>query len=312
MKQIAIVFPGQGSQFVGMGQALFKGFALARETYAEVSEAIGWDVAKLCQEGPAEQLELTEFTQPCVLTSSLAAWRVLEKETGLRPAMAAGHSLGEYSALVATGALALADAARAVHNRGKWMQSAAPAGEGGMAAVMGLSRELVKIFCEEAAQGEVLVPSNDNSPEQIVISGRTAALDRAIAIIKDRGGKVRKLKVSAPFHTPLMKPAAEKMAGFLRGLRFSAPSCPVIANVDALPYPGPEAMADLLTRQIVSPVRWRECVERLDREGIKLYLECGPGVLSGLIRKTLPSPMVFSMDEPEDLAMIGKALTHDQ
>lgn len=309
MNKIAVVFPGQGSQFVGMGLAMFKEFSPAREVFVRASEAINVDLAGLCFSGPPEKLDLTEFTQPCVLTVSWAAYQVLQHEVGVRPAAAAGHSLGEYTALLAAGVLTLEDAVRAVHRRGQWMQEAVPVGEGGMAAVMGLPRELIAACCEEAGQGEVVLPVNDNSPDQVVISGQSAALDRAMALIKKRGGKVRRLKVSSPFHTPLMKTAAAKMAGFLADLHFFPFSFPVISNVDAEPYPGAEAVVNRLTEQIVRPVRWRETVERLADGGVHLFIECGPGVLSGLIRKTLPSPLCFSVDEPEDLPLIQRALS---
>lgn len=296
-----------------MGKALCQEFALARETFEQASDAVKLDLAKTCFDDPQGRLELTEFTQPCVLVTSVAAWRVLHRETGIAPALAAGHSLGEYSALVAAGALSLAAAAGAVRMRGKWMQEAVPPGLGAMAAVLGLDREVIEDACKQAAQGEVVVPANDNAPGQIVISGHADAVDRALAIIKEKGGKARKLKVSGPFHTELMDPAASKMAELLSQIAFQKTAFPVIANVDAAPYPGPEAAPDRLVRQMTKAVRWRETVEAMDQQGIRLYIEAGPGtVLAGLIKRIAPSALTFPMLEPAHLDKIAEAITHDQ
>ena len=308
MSGFALVFPGQGAQFAGMGKALYREFGRAREIFEEASDATHLDLAALCFEDHADQLALTEFTQPCVLTASLAAWRVLCQETGLKPGIAAGHSLGEYSALAAAGVLTVGDAAQAVRLRGKWMQEAVPAGMGGMAAVMSTPREVIEQACREAAQGQVVAPANDNAPDQIVISGHTEAVDRAIAALKAKGSRAKKLKVSGPFHTELMAPAAGQMARLLSGLSFSPLAFPVIANVDAEPYPGPEAVADRLVRQITQPVKWRETVEAMDRRGIRIYLEAGPGnVLAGLIKRTAPSAVILPLLEPQDIPAIAKA-----
>jgi [acyl-carrier-protein] S-malonyltransferase len=286
----ALLFPGQGSQARGMGKELSREFNVARETFAEASDATGLDLAGICFDDPHGQLELTEFTQPCVL--------------------AAGHSLGEYSALVAAGALTLHDGARAVQMRGKWMQEAVPAGQGGMAAILGAERCLIEAACREAAGGQVVVAANDNAPGQIVISGHNAAVDRAIAIIKEKGGKAKKLKVSGPFHTALMQSAAEKMAELLAGVEFSGPAFPVIANVDAAPYPG-SGPADLLVWQMTSVVQWRRTIEAMEERGVKQYVEAGPGtVLAGLIKRTQPSAVVLPMAEPAHLENIRKAMDH--
>lgn len=312
MNGVALVFPGQGSQFVGMGQALAREFPVARQTFEEASEATGMDLMGLCFEGPADKLELTQYNQPCVLTAAVCAFRVLVEKTGIKPSLAAGHSLGEYSALVAAGVMGLSDAVVAVRNRGKWMKEAMPNGQGGMAAIMGVSRQVIEEACREAASNRVVVPANDNAPSQIVISGHVQALDKAIAIIKERGGKARRIKVSGPFHTELMKPAAEKMAEFLDGITFSEFAFPVVANVDAAIYPGPESVPERLVKQITHPVRWRESLEQMERRGIKTYIEVGPGtVLGGLIRRTLPAAKVLPLLEPEHVTQVERELSDD-
>ncbi len=306
-----LVFPGQGAQAIGMGQDLFNEFALARQTFEEASDAAGVNLAQLCFDDPDDQLGLTEFTQPCVLTVSLAAWRVLGAETGFKPAIAAGHSLGEYSALAAAGVIELGDAVRAVRLRGRRMQAAVPAGEGAMAAALGATREQVEAACEQAAEGQVLAPANDNAPGQIVFSGHATAVERAIELIKENGRKVRvrRLNVSGPFHTQLMAPAASAMAEHFQELAFSSFNFPVIANVDALPYPGPESAPDRLTRQLTAPVRWRETVERMGQMGVVRFIECGPGtVLAGLIKRILDSPPVYPMCGPDHAPAIKEAL----
>lgn len=308
MTRIALVFPGQGAQAAGMGAAFHREFAAAREVFAEASEAIALDLARLCFEDPDRRLELTAFTQPAVLTASLAAWRVLAAETGLAPAAAAGHSLGEYSALVAAGSLSLADAARAVRARGEAMERACPSGEGAMAAVLGLDADAVAAACVEAGQGEAVVAANDNAPGQVVISGHAGAVDRALALVKARGGKGRRLKVSGPFHSPLMQPASEALAPLLRGLPFRPPAFPVIANFNALQYEN-GGIADGLIAQLTAPVRWRESVDALARMGIEVFIECGPGtVLAGLIKRALPEARVLPCSEPAHLAAIKEVL----
>jgi len=218
-----------------MGKALCQEFARARETYEEASQAVGLDLAKLCFEDPDQLLGLTEYTQPAMLATDIAAWRSLEHELGMQPEICAGHSLGEYAALVAAGAMPFAEAVRAVRLRGKWMQEAMPEGIGGMAAVLNTPVEVIEDACEKAADGQVIVPANFNSPDQVVISGHVEALDRAVELIKQQGGRVRKLKVSGPFHCELMRPAAEKMSTLLKEIKFSDFEFPVIANLDAKP-----------------------------------------------------------------------------
>lgn len=310
MSDTALVFPGQGSQFVGMGESLCRDFAAAREVFEEASQAVSLDLRKLCFQGPAETLALTEYTQPCVLTASLAAWKVLEAETGTVPILAAGHSLGEYTALVAAGVMSLSDAVRVVRERARLMEKAVPAGEGSMAAVMKLSRPQIEDACREVSQNGVVEAANDNAPDQVVISGHAAAVDRAAERIKSMGGRVRKLKVSGPFHTGLMEPAAREMESLLADIDFSEPSFPVLANWNAKPYPAGNGVADNLRRQITSPVLWRQTVEQMDRQGADLYVEAGPGrVLAGLICRCLPEATVLGFMEADQLDGIKQRIT---
>jgi [acyl-carrier-protein] S-malonyltransferase len=305
MSDLALVFPGQGSQFVGMGQALYREFSSARETFEEASEAVSLDLAKLCFEGPKDTLGLTEYTQPCVLTASMAAYNVLKAETGLSPLVAAGHSLGEYTALTAAGAISLADAVQAVRERARLMEQAVPAGEGAMAAVMKVTRDEIEKACRESCEDGIVVPANDNAPEQVVISGHAACVDRAVETLKSRGGRTRKLKVSGPFHTGLMGPAAQQMEEVLERIDFKSLSFPVLANCNARPYPEDNGARKNLCSQIVSPVLWRQTVEEMDRQGARAYLEVGPGkVLAGLVSRCLPDAKVMGFMEPGDLAEI--------
>jgi len=308
MTAFAFVFPGQGSQAQGMGKEFFREFALARQCFEEAGDALHLNLAKLCFEGSEADLQLTANTQPAVLIVSAAAWKVLHAETGLHPVAAAGHSLGEYSALLAASALTLPEAAVAVLKRGAFMQDAVPAGEGAMAAILGLTAEALARVCEEAAQGEVVRPANYNAPDQIVISGRAAAVERASALAKERGAKrAIPLKVSAPFHCELMQPAAKRMAEVLRSISWQKLSSPVISNVEAKPYPGPEAAADLLLRQITSPVRWVESVQAMAGLQAEIFLEIGPGkVLTGLIRRILPEAKTLNLAVPADLQAVQK------
>jgi [acyl-carrier-protein] S-malonyltransferase len=305
---LAYIFPGQGSQAPGMGRELAEKYAAAREVYAEADEALGFELSRLCFEGPAEELQLTENTQPAILATSVAALRAAEAEGLPRPDFVAGHSLGEYSALVAAGALSLRDAVTVVRKRGRYMQEAVPVGAGAMAAVLGAEIGTVEAACREAArEGEICSPANLNSPGQIVIAGSAAAVERALPILKERGAKrAIPLKVSAPFHCALMLPAQERLAADLDRIEFRDLSVPLVTNVDAaLIRTGAEARASLV-RQVSSPVRWRESVELLTREGVGLFVEVGPGkVLSGLVRQTASGARVVNV---EDAASLEAAL----
>lgn len=283
---IAFIFPGQGSQRVGMGKALADEHPIVRDTFAEADEALDAPLSRLCFEGPEDQLLLTENTQPAILTASVAVFRLLE-QLGCVPQFFAGHSLGEYSAHVAAGTLSFADAVRIVRRRGRYMQEAVPVGAGAMAAVLGLERDVVERVCAEAAEGDVLSPANLNAPGQIVIAGTKAAVDRAVSVAKAHGAKrVLPLAVSAPFHCALMKPAEARLAPELRALPVRDPRRPVVANVDAeLKRDGASAI-DALVRQVSGAVRWEDVVRRLASEGVRTYVEVGPGaVLTGLVRK---------------------------
>jgi len=283
---IAFLFPGQGSQAVGMGKELAANYPVARRTFEEADEALGYKLSELCFEGPEEKLKLTEITQPAILTASVAAWLVLQ-EKGVRPDYVAGHSLGEYSAHVAAGTLTFADAVRTVRNRGKYMQEAVPVGIGAMAAILGMTLDAVSEISNEAANGEVCQAANINSPEQIVISGNAAAVDRAIKLATERGAKKAvSLPVSAPFHCALMQPAQDRLAQDLRALSFQNPSCPVVCNVDAAFVTSPEASREALIRQVTGAVKWEPSVRLLIEKGASLFIEVGPGkVLWGLMRQ---------------------------
>ena len=283
---IAFLFPGQGSQYVGMGNELADNHVVARQTFEEADDAMGYRLSQLCFEGPEEKLRLTEITQPAILTVSVAAWRVL-KEQGLQPNYVAGHSLGEYSAHVAGATLGFADAVRTVRNRGKYMQEAVPVGVGAMAAILGLAPEKVAEICSEAAKGGVCQPANINSPEQIVISGHTGAIDRAVKLAMDWGAKKAvRLPVSAPFHCSLMQPAQDRLASDLAGVNFHKTAIPVICNADAAPVTGGEPARDALIRQVTGSVKWNQSMRWLIDRGVSLFVEVGPGkVLWGLMRQ---------------------------
>jgi [acyl-carrier-protein] S-malonyltransferase len=284
--QIAFLFPGQGSQAVGMGKELSDNYAVARRTFEEANEALGYKLSQVCFEGPEEKLKLTEITQPAILTVSIAAWRVLQ-EKGAQPDFVAGHSLGEYSANVAAGTLTFADAVRTVRNRGKYMQEAVPVGVGAMAAILGMPLDKVIELAADAAQGEVCQAANINSPEQIVISGNSGAVERAIKLATEGGAKKAvSLPVSAPFHCALMQPAQDRLAADLSTLSFQNPSCPVICNVDADAITSAEAARNALIRQVTGAVKWEPSVRLLIRQGASLFIEVGPGkVLWGLMRQ---------------------------
>jgi [acyl-carrier-protein] S-malonyltransferase len=284
---IAYIFPGQGSQHPGMGKDLAETFPAAKQVFEEADEALGFGLSDLCFNGPAEQLQLTENTQPAILATSIAALRAMQSQALPAPAFVAGHSLGEYSALVAANALSLTDAVKTVRRRGSYMQEAVPVGTGAMAAILGSDLQMVKEACDEAAQGEVCSPANINSPGQIVIAGSAGAIDRAIPVLKERGAKrVVKLNVSAPFHCALMKPAQDRLAVDLEQIGFRDLDMPVITNVDARPIESGEDVRDSLVRQVSNPVRWLESVEFLINQGVQTFVEIGPGkVLSGLVRQ---------------------------
>jgi [acyl-carrier-protein] S-malonyltransferase len=301
---LAFIFPGQGSQAAGMGRELAERYAAAREVFEEADDALGFALSRLCFEGPAEDLQLTENTQPAILATSVAALRAVEGEGLPRPAFVAGHSLGEYSALVTAGALSLADALRTVRKRGRYMQEAVPVGEGAMAAVLGADLETIESVCAESRRGsEVCGAANVNSPGQIVIAGSAAAVERAIPLLKERGAKrAILLKVSAPFHCALMLPAQERLAADLEQIEFKDLSVPLVTNVDARVIKTGTEARDSLVRQVSSPVRWRETVEFLAREGVETFMEVGAGkVLGGLVRQTAPQARTLNVENAASL-----------
>ena len=287
MKKVALLFPGQGSQYVGMGKDFFDRFPAARQVFEEANETLGYNIAALCFQGPEEELKLTANTQPAILTASVAALRVVQAESELRPAAAAGHSLGEYGALVASGGLRFSDAVRLVHLRGRFMQEAVPVGMGAMAAILGMSGAEVEALCQEAAQGEVLAPANFNAPGQVAIAGHRSAVNRAVALVSQQAGrKAVLLPVSAPFHCALLKPAAERLKEELDQVEAGDLQIPVLSNAEADFYPGKDQISELLFRQIDHPVRWEACMGKLIETGVELVLEVGPGkVLTGLMRR---------------------------
>jgi [acyl-carrier-protein] S-malonyltransferase len=307
MHKLAFLFPGQGSQYPGMGRDLAQSFPAAREVFDTADAALGFPLSRLCFDGPAEELQLTANTQPAILTVSVAAATVLA-EKGVRPVYVAGHSLGEYSALVAAGAVALADAVTLVRKRGQYMQEAVPVGVGAMAALLGMDPMAAESICKEAAQGEVVSPANLNSPGQIVIAGHATAVQRAVDLAKTRGAKrAILLNVSAPFHCALMKPAGDRLSIDLDALRIEEPGAALVNNADAQIVQSIEAVRDGLKRQVTAPVRWAESMRRLLEEGVDLFVEVGPGkVLSGLMRQVDRNANCLHV---EDSASLGEVLT---
>jgi [acyl-carrier-protein] S-malonyltransferase len=306
---IAFLFPGQGSQKAGMGKALALAFPESRAAFDEADHALGFSISKLCFEGPDEDLQLTANTQPAILTTSVAAYRALAAR-GVQPQWVAGHSLGEYSALVAAGTLTLADAVSVVRRRGQYMQEAVPVGTGAMAAVLMLDLATIEQACREAADGEVVAPANMNGPGQVVIAGAKAAVERAMEKCKAAGAKrVVPLPVSAPFHCALMKPAQDRLEPELRGLAFHDPAFPLVNNVDATVVRSGAQCRDGLIRQVSSPVRWQESVERLVAEGVTTFVELGPGdVLAGLVKKIAKGAQILSVRDPESLEKTAAAI----
>jgi [acyl-carrier-protein] S-malonyltransferase len=285
-KKIALIFPGQGSQVVGMGKELAEKYPEARQTFEEADEALGYKLSELCFEGPEEQLRFTEITQPAILTTSVAALRVLETRMP-KPNYVSGHSLGEYSAHVAAGTFSFADAVRTVRNRGKYMQEAVPVGVGTMAAILGMEFGKVASVCRDAEDGEVCSPANINSPEQIVISGNTGAVERATKLADERGAKRAKvLPVSAPFHCTLMKPAQDRLDADLKKVSMNKPAYPVACNVDAALITDGIRALDTLVRQVTGSVKWEQCMRLLIAHGVEVFIELGPQkVLCGLMRQ---------------------------
>jgi [acyl-carrier-protein] S-malonyltransferase len=307
---IALLFPGQGSQAVGMGKDLAEKYAVARRTFEEADDALGYKLSAVCFEGPEEQLRLTEITQPAILTASVAALRVLETRMR-KPSYVAGHSLGEYSAHVAAGTFNFADAVRTVRNRGKYMQEAVPVGVGAMAAILGMEPAKVTAVCHDAAQGQVCDPANINSPEQIVISGNTAAVERATKMADERGAKRAKLlPVSAPFHCSLMKPAQDRLKDDLNALKLAKPVYPVACNVEAELVTDDLRARDTLLRQVTGSVKWDPCIRLLIAQGVQKFIEVGPGkVLCGLMRQIDRSKTCLNVSDDASLTKTLESLT---
>ena len=307
--KIAFIFPGQGSQYAGMGREISGKFPIARAAFQESDAALDFPISRLCFEGPEEDLKLTENTQPAILTASLALFRVLE-EKGIRPDFVAGHSLGEYSALVAAGALKLGEAAALVRRRGRYMQEAVPVGVGAMAALLGLDLSAVESICQHAADGQVVSPANMNSPGQIVIAGNREAVERAIPLAKEAGAKrAILLQVSAPFHCALMLPAEQRLSVDLDQCSFGELRCPLITNVDAKTIQTGTEARSALKRQVSRPVRWQESVQRMLDQGVRTFVEVGPGkVLLGLVRSIDKSVTMLNAEDEKSVENVSNAL----
>ena len=303
MTKTAFIFPGQGSQSVGMGKDMFDNFPKAREIFEEADDALGFSLSEMCFSGTAEDLALTANTQPAILTTSIAVFSAMEAEGFPLPDYVAGHSLGEYSALVAANSLSLKEAVKTVRKRGKYMQDAVPVGVGAMAAILGLDFETLKTACEEAAESQVCSPANINSPSQVVIAGNAEAIDRAIEIMKERGAKrAVKLNVSAPFHCALMKPAQNKLTEDLREIDFKNLRFPIVENVSARENTKGERVRTGLSEQVSSPVLWRDSIEYLIEKGIKTFIEVGAGkVLSGLVKQINRDVRCLNVENSESL-----------
>lgn len=299
----AFVFPGQGSQYAGMGKDVAERFPVARSVFEEIDASLGYPISRLCFDGPEEDLKLTENTQPAILAVSSAIHAVLESEGATRRDLVAGHSLGEYSAIVSVGGLTPPEAAKIVHLRGKFMQEAVPVGSGAMAALIGPTVEVARAICEEAAQGEVVSVANINAPGQIVIAGTKNGIERAIEIARNRGiRRAISLPVSAPFHCQLMKPAEDRLRPVLDAAHFKDLWMSVVSNVDASPIGTAHAVRNALLRQVSSPVRWVECVQRMISMGVRRFVEVGPGnVLTGLIKRIDPSVELTSVSDAASL-----------
>ena len=305
----AFVFPGQGSQSPGMGKVLAENFLSARQVFEEADDALGFAISRLCFDGPAEDLQLTENTQPAILAASVAAYRAM-MEVGIgAPAFVAGHSLGEYSALVAAGALSLTDAVRTVRARGQYMQEAVPVGTGAMAAVLGGELSAIQQICDEVSQDQVCSIANFNSPNQAVIAGNTEAVDRAVERLSGVAKRVIKLNVSAPFHCALMKPAQDRLAADLERLEFKEPAMPVVTNVDARATTAPDELRDALVTQVSAPVRWVDTMQLLIEQPISRFVEAGPGkVLSGLMRQINRDVKILNVEDAASLEATEAAL----
>ncbi len=306
MNRTAFIFPGQGSQRVGMGREFHAQFRAAKEVFEEADDCLHFAISEICFKGPEEALQLTENTQPAILTASIAALRVLQTEKGVNAQLAAGHSLGEYSALVASGALTFSDAVQLVRLRGKFMQEAVPVGDGAMAALLGMTREEVETLCEEISSGEVLTPANFNCPGQIVIAGHAGAVQRAVERVQQGGKRAVPLPVSAPFHSPLMKPAGDRLKRSLEEVPVGELKVPVVTNVEAEINTSKDKVKGLLVAQVSHPVRWEESMRKMIEEGIEEVLEIGPGkVLSGLMKRIDGGVRIGNVEDIQTLRKIA-------